>query len=148
MRHTLLALLVSTPFVWALPAMAQEMTPLDESLALPGDIQAVLDASLATDQLLDRVRRWEGDLTGDGAADQLVQAAVAVQGGGNAVTLRHWLFAAEGNGFSPMKGLDLPHGVIAATRIAGALELRVYKALDSDPSCCPSSEETLTIPLP
>ena len=143
MRSALLALLLTT-----LPATAQEMTALDEALPLPGDIHAVLDASLASDQLLDRVKRWEGDLTHDGAPDQLVQAAIAFQGGGNAVILRHWIFTAEGNGFRPLQELELPHGVISATLTGAGLDLRLYKAMDGDPSCCPSGEEALTLPLP
>ena len=143
MRLTLPLLILS-----ALPAMAEEMAEIDESLPLPGDIQAVLEASLASDEMLDRVRRWQGDLNADGAPDQLVQAAIAFQGGGNAVVLGHWLFLADGNGFAPLRALELPHGVIAASVSEGALQLRLYKALDGDPTCCPSGEESLTIPLP
>ena len=36
----------------------------------------------------------------------------------------------------------------SATLTGAGLDLRLYKAMDGDPSCCPSGEEALTLPLP
>jgi hypothetical protein len=134
-------------FVLAAPALAQDLTELPEDQPLPPSVATVLAGAVQADEVLDRVRRWQGDLTGDATPDQLVQAAIAT-GGGNAVYLRHWIFAGQGQDFAPVLQMNLARGIKSASRDASGLLVTLYKLLPDDPMCCPSGEETVIIPLP
>jgi hypothetical protein len=139
-------MLRALPLILAMPAMAQDLAELPEDQPLPPGVAITLKASLQPDDLLDRVRRWQGDLVGDAMPDQIVQAAIAT-GGGNAVYLRHWIFQASDQGFLPVQMLDLPSGIISARRDGGDLVLQLYKYLPDDPRCCPSGQEEMRLPL-
>ena len=128
------------------PAFSQDLTEIPENLRLPTSIKATVNSTLETGEVLDRIRRWEGDLVGDKAPDQVVQAAIAV-GGGNAIYLRHWIFERRGQGFVPFRQLDLANGIKAARRDGRDLVLMLYMALPEDPLCCPSGEEEVRVPL-
>ena len=130
-----------------LPAAAQEMTEIPEETTVPPSIEATLQAAGGTDQYLDRVRRWQGDLLGDSAPDQVVQAAFGFSSGGNAVILHQWVFESRGAEFVVIQDLSLQGGIKSATRDGSDLVLTLYKLLPDDPMCCPSGEEQQRIAL-
>lgn len=68
-----------------MPAFAQEFPEVD---MVPPGVMAAVQAAADPGKIVDRVRLWQGDLTGDAQPDLVVQAAYANQGGGNAVWLR------------------------------------------------------------
>lgn len=82
------------------------MSGLPEDQPRPPTIETVFRAS---EGILDRVLRCEGDLTGDGAPNQLVQAAFVF--GGKSVSLRHWMSGAKDGGFLASSSLTLPDGI-------------------------------------
>ena len=148
MRQSRVALLfaaLSFPVLGA-PAHSQDLTEIPEDLRLPTSIEATLNGTLEAGDVLDRIRRWEGDLVGDPGPDQVVQAAISV-GGGNAIYLRQWIFERRGKGFVPLRQLDLADGIKAARRDGHDLVLLLYKTLPDDPLCCPSGEEVVRVPL-
>jgi hypothetical protein len=128
-------------------ALAQELPELPEAEPLPPTIEASLLGTLASDEILDRVRRWEGELYGDATPDQLVQATIAFKGGGNAYYLRHWIFVGAGDGYSIMIPITLDNGLRSVRLDGGDLVLTTYKYLDGDPNCCPSGSATVRMPL-
>ena len=128
------------------PAAAQVLSELPEDQAVPPSIEAGINASLQSGEILDLVRRWQGDLVGDAEPDQVVQAAIAV-GDGNAAFLRQWIFERRGDDYVALPPLDLPNGIKAARREGQDLVLTLYKALPEDPLCCPSAEEEVRVPL-
>ena len=128
-------------------ARGQDLVELSEQDAMPGSIATALQAELSADEVLDRVRRWQGDLVGDATADQIVQAAIAT-GGGNAYYLRHWIFQADARGFVPVQEIVLPDGIISARREGSDLVLTLYLSLPEDPRCCPSGQQEVRLPLP
>ena len=128
------------------PAIAQVLPEVPEDQAMPPSIEAAITASLHSGEVLDLVRRWQGDLVGDAKPDQVVQAAVGV-GGGNALLLRQWIFERRGEDYVALPPLELPNGIKAARREGQDLVLTLYKALPEDPLCCPSDEEEVRVPL-
>lgn len=146
MRQTRLILTALALAALASPVLAQELTELAEDQPLPPAVEIALHDALQPDEVLDLVRRWQGDLIGDAAPDLVVQAAIAT-GGGNAVYLRHWIFEARGQDFVPWQELTLPDGIKSGRRDGSNLVLQLYKYLPEDPSCCPSAEEELRLPL-
>ncbi|MBT9243965.1 LppP/LprE family lipoprotein [Gemmobacter fulvus] len=123
----------------ASPALAQELVEVS-------DIPATVSADLAAPDTPDYVRAWSGDLTGDGLADLLVQAAYPM-GGGNAAMLAHVIYQAEGTGFTRLREMTLPQGIKSARREGTDLVVTMFRYLPEDPHCCPSGEDDLRLPL-
>ncbi|OYX25385.1 MAG: hypothetical protein B7Z10_06435, partial [Rhodobacterales bacterium 32-66-7] len=96
------------------PVHAQSLTELSAEAPMPPEIMASLTDQLAEDEVLDFVRRWEGDITGDAIPDQLVQAAMVGKEGGNAWWLRHYIFIGGEGGFPAFFPLNLDDGIISA----------------------------------
>jgi len=125
-------------------AMAQDLTEVTPSAAMA----TVLPPLLSEPMLFDGARVWQGDLTGDGLPDLLVQGAFSFPEGGNAWVLHHWIFAAQpGGGHLPWRRLDLPGGIEVARREGGQLVLRLRSYAPNDPRCCPSRLEEMRFGL-
>lgn len=88
-----------------------------------------MQSTLHNGELLDRVRRWQGDLVCDATPDQVVQAAIAFAGGGTAVFLAHWVFEGRGQDFVLSQTMDLPGGIRSARRDGATLVLQLYKEI-------------------
>ena len=126
------------------PAFAQELPEVD--MVPPGVMAAVL-AAADLGEIVDRVRLWQGDLNGDAQPDLVVQAAYANQGGGNAVWLRQWIFAASGAGYDAVRTLDLPDGIKAVRRAGADLVVTTYSFQPGDPRCCPTGQAETRVAL-
>jgi hypothetical protein len=133
-------------FALASPALAQEMRQIPDSDPIPEAISASIQAGLSPDELLDSIRRWEGNLVGDATPDQLVQAAFSMNGG-NGVFVRHWIFSGAPGGFTSYFPVELPGGILSAAIDGNDLVITVARLLDGDPRCCPSGTEVHRMPL-
>lgn len=144
MRQLLLAFACA-----ALPGsgFAQDLTELPDDTALPAPMQQVVTDAQSEGDTVELVRRWQGDVTGDGAPDTLLQAVYGIGGGGNATISAHWLFDGHDDSARLIRELLLPESVKAARVEGRDLVLTLYLSLPDDAHCCPSGEQVERIPL-
>jgi hypothetical protein len=125
---------------------SQDLRAVSQDVPLPPAVVTTLAATVAEDEILDLVLRWEGDLAGDTTPDLLVQAAYGAKGG-NAIFLRHWIFIGAGDSFGAYFPITLA-GSIQTARIEGSdLVISVSSYRDGDARCCPSGTDLHRFPL-
>lgn len=127
-------------------AAAQGLRVVPESEPVPAAVQASVEASMASDEVLNGIQRWEGNLVGDATPDYLVQAWFSPVGG-NAFYPRHWIFIASPDRFEAFFPLELTGSITAAAVEGNALVLTLSTYLANDARCCPSGVEIVRMPL-
>lgn len=135
-----LALLLTTA------ATAQELLVVPDTEPVPQAVSTSVAASMASDEVLNGITRWEGNIVGDATPDYLVEASFSPVGG-NAFYPRHWIFIASPDGFEAYFPLELPGSIISAAIAGNALVITVSTYLDNDARCCPSGTEVIRMPL-
>jgi hypothetical protein len=128
------------------PTLAQDMREVPDSERMPDEVSASIRASMASDEVLNGIRRWEGNLVGDATPDYLVEASFSPVGG-NAFYPRHWIFIASLDRFEAFFPIELPGSIISAGTEGNALVITVSTYLNTDPRCCPSGVEVVRMPL-
>jgi hypothetical protein len=125
---------------------AQVMREVPDSEPMPSAVSASIEASMDPEEILNGIRRWEGNLVGDATPDYLVEASFSPVGG-NAFYPRHYIFIASPDRFEAFFPIELPGSIISAGIEGNALVVTVSTYLPSDARCCPSGVEVVRLPL-
>ena len=127
-------------------AFAQALRMVPETEAMPAEVTSSIEAGMYSDEILNGINRWEGDLVGDATPDYLVEAWFSPVGG-NAFYPRHYIFIASQDRFESFFPIELPGSISAAAIEGNALVLTLTTYLPNDPRCCPSGIEVVRMPL-
>lgn len=143
MRLALCLVLLLAP---AAGARAGALPEVPDSRPIEPAVSASIRAGMASDEMLQGIRRWEGNLVGDATPDYLVEAFFSPIGG-NAVYPRHWIFIAAPEGFTSFFPVELPGSIISAAIEGNALVITLSTYRPTDPRCCPTGVEVVRLPL-